>query len=35
MIPYIRLRTLEIKENSVGLKVNLLNERLERLIEEN
>ncbi|MDV5105806.1 hypothetical protein R2R32_04620 [Clostridium perfringens] len=29
------IRKLEEKENSVGLKVNLLNERLERLIEEN
>ena len=40
MIPYIRLkilviRKLEEKENSVGLKVNLLNDKLERLIEEN
>lgn len=29
------IRKLEEKENSIGLKVNLLNERLERLIEEN
>ena len=46
MIHYIRLKILEIrfsnlirkleeKENSVGLKVNLLNDKLERLIEEN
>ncbi|MFR7936887.1 MAG: hypothetical protein ACLU4S_16120, partial [Clostridium perfringens] len=29
------IRKLEEKENSVGLKVNLLNDKLERLIEEN
>lgn len=29
------IRKLEEKENSIGLKINLLNERLERLIEEN
>ena len=46
MIPYNKIedfrnkvlnliRKLEEKENSVGLKVNLLNDKLERLIEEN